>query len=348
MNILVTGGLGIVGRPLVQRLLRQGHTVKVIDRIPEAEADRNALGGAEYACCDIADTDHRGDFPALREQVRGMEAIVHLAAFTNPAAAPGHEIFRLNCAGSFNVYEAAAQEGIRRVVSASSINALGFNYGIKSFPIRYLPVDEEHPVFTTDPYSFSKQVLEEIGAYYWRREGISGVQLRLPAVLHVTEEFRAMVQQFAPITRQAYARVLAMPEADRQERLHRFLAEMDARRAERPNEKPRKWEMPEGGWKPDLDDPLPLISFGYTDFWAVIHEDDSAQALEKGVTAGYTGSHPLFVAAATNMANLEAETLAGIFYPGAARKRLLVGCEPLVSFDRARQLIGYEPEFSFE
>ncbi len=62
MKILVTGGLGMVGRPLVQRLLRQGHTVRVLDRIPEAEADRTALGEAEYACCDI------NDFSALRQR----------------------------------------------------------------------------------------------------------------------------------------------------------------------------------------------------------------------------------------------------------------------------------------
>jgi nucleoside-diphosphate-sugar epimerase len=340
MHILVTGGLGMVGRPLVQRLLRQGFTVKVIDRIPEAEADRTALGDASYACCDI------NDFAALREQVRGMQAIVHLAAIPHPAGGPGHEIFRINCAGSFNVYEAAAQEGIRRVVSASSINALGFNYGIKSFPIHYLPVDEQHPVFTTDPYSFSKQVLEEIAAYYWRREGISGVQLRLPAVLHITEEFRAMVNQFAPITRQAFERVQALSASDQVQRARQLIAEVDAGRARRDKEKPWDGEMPDGEWKPDFNDPLPLISFGYTDFWAVIHEEDAAQALVKGLTANYAGSHPLFVAGAVNMLNLEAETLGRIFYPDAARKRPLVGSEPLVSFDQAWQLLGYEPEFS--
>jgi NAD(P)-dependent dehydrogenase (short-subunit alcohol dehydrogenase family) len=338
MNILVTGGLGRVGRPLVQRLLRQGHTVKVIDRIPEAEADLTGLVGASYTCSDV------NDFAALRQQVRGMQAIVHLAAIPHPAMGPGHEIFRINCSGSFNVYEAAAQEGIRRVVSASSINALGFNYGIKSFLIRYLPVDEEHPSFTTDPYSFSKQVLEETAAYYWRRDGISGVQLRLPAVMHMTEEIRAMIQKFAPITRQAYESVLAMPADAQQQRAQRLIAEIDTARAERRQEKPWSGEMPEGDWKPDFNDPLPMISFGYTDFWTVIHEEDAAQALEKGVTADYTGSHPLFVADSVNMLNLEAETLARIFYPDAARKRPLVGSEPLVSFDKARSLIGYEPE----
>jgi nucleoside-diphosphate-sugar epimerase len=340
MKILVTGGLGMVGRPLVQRLLRQGHTVRVLDRIPEAEADRTALGEAEYAFCDI------NDFSALRQEVHGIQAIIHLAAIPDPASGPGHDVFRINCAGSFNVYEAAAQEGIRRVVSASSINALGFNYGIKSFPIRYLPVDEDHPTFTTDPYSFSKQILEEIGAYYGRRESISGVQLRLPAVIHMTDEFRTMIDQFAPITRQAFESVRAMPAEAQQQRARQLIAEVDAARAERRHEKPWSGEMPEGEWKPDLSDPLPLISFGYTDFWAMIHEEDAAQALEKGVTADYTGSHPLFVAGAVNMANLDADTLARIFYPDAARKRPLVSSEPLVSFDRARLLIGYEPEYS--
>jgi nucleoside-diphosphate-sugar epimerase len=340
MNILITGGLGAVGRPLVQRLLCNGHTIKVIDRIPEAEADQTALGGAAYACCDI------NDFSAFRQQVRGMQAIVHLAALPHPAAGPGPEVFRINCAGTFNVYEAAAQEGIRRVVSASSINAIGFNYGIKSFPIRYLPVDEDHPSFTTDPYSFSKQVLEEIGAYYWRREGISGVQLRLPAVLHITEEFRAMVSQFAPITRQAFDKVQAISAAGQQQRARQLIAEVDAGRARRDREKPWSGEMPVGEWKPDFNDPLPMIFYGYTDFWAVIHEEDSAQALEKGLIAGYSGSHPLFVADSVNMLNLDAETLARIFYPEAARKRPLVGCEPLVSFDKAHQLIGFEPDHS--
>lgn len=338
MNILVTGGLGRVGRPLVQRLLRQGYPVKIIDRIPEADANLTDIDGAAYACCDI------NDFTAFRQQVRGMHTIVHLAAIPHPSMGPGHEIFRLNCAGSFNVYEAAAQEGVRRVVSASSINALGFNYGVKGFTIHYLPVDEEHPVFTSDPYSFSKQVLEEIATYYWRREGISGAQLRLPAVIHMTLEFRAMIQKFAPINQQAYERVLALTPEARQQRARQIMDDVNTARAERRQEKPWTGEMPEGEWQPNFDDPLPMISFGFTDFWAVIQDENSSQALEKAVTADYSGSHPLFVADPVNMLNLEAETLASIFFPDAARKRPLVGSEPLISFDKARQLIGYEPE----
>ncbi len=160
MNILVTGGLGSVGRPLVQLLVQKGYTVKVIGRRPEVEVETELIPGAGYASCDI------NDFSAIRQQVKGMDIVIHLAAIPAPMMATGDEIFRINCSGTFNVYEAAAQEGIRRVVTASSINALGFNFGIKSFPIQYFPLDEAHPSFTTDAYSFSKQIIEEIAAYY--------------------------------------------------------------------------------------------------------------------------------------------------------------------------------------
>ena len=335
MNILVTGGLGLVGRPLVQRLLTHNHHVRVLDRLADP-----AIAGAECIAGDV------NDFAAVRQAVRDMQAIIHLAAITNPAGGPGHEIFRVNCAGTFNIYEAAAQEGIRRVVCASSINALGFNYGIKSFPIQYLPVDEEHPTFTTDAYSFSKRITEEVGAYYWRREGISGVQLRLPGVIPLTEEFRAMVQQFAPITRQAFAKVLEMPLEARQVRARQIVAQIDAERAQRFHETPHEFEPSEGEWKPDFNDPLSMLSFGVTDFWAVITTENSALAFELGVLADYEGSHSLYVADAVNMIGMEAEILASAFYPAAARKRPLAGAEPLVSFEQARRLIGYQPEMS--
>ena len=54
--------------------------------------------------------------------------------------------------------------------------------------VEYFPIDEQHPTFTTDSYSFSKQVMEEIGAYFWRREGISSVLLRLPGVYEIRAE----------------------------------------------------------------------------------------------------------------------------------------------------------------
>lgn len=330
MKILVTGGIGKVGGPVVSRLTRSGHQVTVLDR----RATGDSLG---VRCVDIT------DFAALSEQVRGHEAVVHLAALPAPGLAPGPETFRINCTGTFNVFEAAAAAGIRRVVCASSINALGFNFGIKTFDIQYFPIDEEHPSFTTDPYSFSKQVTEEIAAYYWRREGITSVCLRLPMVVPLNSEARSMWQTIYPFYRQAYAALLALPEAEQIERTRQITEAHSARRADRPAEKPHeKFTVPD---EPPSD-LFELLFFGYSDFWTILSGEDAAQAFEKAVLADYEGSHSLYVNERHNLAGVDSEPLARLFFPEAtARKHPLVGAEALVSFEKAHQLIGFEPEY---
>ena len=83
MKILVTGGTGAVGPAAVKRLVQHGHQVKVIGRRAGTDIDPVDIEGAEYQQCDV------NDFPSLREQVKGMEGIVHLAAIPYPGGAPG-------------------------------------------------------------------------------------------------------------------------------------------------------------------------------------------------------------------------------------------------------------------
>ena len=71
------------------------------------------------------------------------------------------------------------------------------------------------------------------------------------------------------------------------------------------------------------------------------------QAIEKGLTTDYDGSHVLFINDDHNWLRYDAETLAGLFFPDVEeRKRPLTGSESLVSIDAARALIGFEPEHS--
>lgn len=328
MKVLVTGGMGTVGRAAVARLVRNGHRVRVIGRRPGMSVD-----GAEYRPCDIT------DFGALSEQMRGMEAVVHLAAIIHPSMAPGHEIFRVNCAGTFNVYRAAADCGIQRVVCASSINALGYNFGIKNFDLLYFPMDEEHPTYTTDPYSFSKQIVEQTAAYFWRREGVSSVCLRLPAVYELSDAFRNMLREFVARSKRDYDALISLPEEDRRHRAIEVAARFESLRAE------RAWEQPVedlGMHRPDA----PLM-FGRSNFWTSVDSRDSAQAIERGLLADYDGSFPLFINDSHNFTGIETETLARTFFPEVtARKRPIVADEALVSIDRARSLLGFEPEHS--
>ncbi len=328
MKILVTGGTGNVGRAAVTRLVKHGHEVRVIGRRAGI-----VIEGADYRTCDITDYD------GLCQQMEGMEAVVHLAAIPHPALAPGQEIFRINCAGAFNVYQAAASKGIKRVVSASSINALGYNFGIKEFPILYFPMDEEHPVYTTDAYSFSKQIVEEIAAYFRRREGISGVCLRLPWVYEATEDVQPRMRGFISHLRSAWEGLLALPDAERQGRVRQIIVRFQAMRAERASEKPfsrQRWDAPDA-----------LHIMGRSNFWATIDARDSAQAIEKALLADYDGSHPLFVNDSRNMLGAPSQLLVNTFFPEVKTwKRPVQKDESLVSIDKARKLIGFEPEYS--
>jgi nucleoside-diphosphate-sugar epimerase len=334
MRILVTGGLGVVGRPVVRRLVQNGHPVRVVDRQAGECAE-----GVECIPCDIT------DFAAVREQARGMEAIVHLAAIPSPQMASGEEIFRINCTGTFNVYEAAAQEGIRRIATASSINWLGFYYGVKNSTIRYFPIDEEHPNFTSDAYSFSKQVTEDIAAYYWRREGISSTCLRMPGVVEVKEEWLPRRKEWIAQTRQSITELSERTPEERQAWISRLQEKTTAWRTQRWLEisfEQRK-ELGLG-----MDNPDVRFVSSRLNFWTLLDGRDAAQAFEKSLLADFEGSHPLFINDSHNIAGVETETLLGLFYPEVtARKRPITGSEALVCIDKARKLIGFEPEYSF-
>ena len=83
-----------------------------------------------------------------------------------------------------------------------------------------------------------------------------------------------------------------------------------------------------------------------SDFWSAIDARNAAIATEKGLTAAYEGSHPLFVCDAENATCIDSEMLAELFYPQVnARNRPLEGRTSLVSYERAQQLIGYEPTY---
>lgn len=334
MRILVTGGLGVVGKPVVQRLVQNGHQVKVVDR-----QAGECVEGVDCIACDIT------NFADVREHARGQEAIVHLAAIPFPAGATGEEIFRINCAGTFNVYEAAAQEGIRRIATASSINWLGYYYGVRNSHIQYFPIDEDHPNSTTDAYSFSKQVTEDIAAYYWRREGISSTCLRMPGVFVPREEWLARRKDWMAQTRKNITELASRTPVERADWLKQLQKKSDELRSKRWQEVSFEERQRLGL---GMDDPDVRYISSSLNFWALLDGRDAAQAFEKSLLADFEGCHPLFVNDSVNTTGVESETLLDLFCPDVtARKRPLVGTEALVSIDKARQLIGFEPEYSF-
>ena len=336
MQILLTGGSGSVGKSVVERLVKKGYTVRVIGRRTDMEFE-----GAEYLSCDI------NNYPQLREVIHGFQAVVHLAAIPNPAGGSPEDIFRVNCQGTFNVFQAAAEEGIKRVVQASSINATGQFYGVKPAPIHYLPMDEAHETFATDAYSFSKNVIEDIGEYFWRREGISSVAYRLPyvapAIYHET-------------ARQNGARVRALVnealKRSPEERLAWFEGlwqSYNEFRLTRPYEKRAGAARQAINALPEDKRMGMSAMWNRVNFFTHLDERDSAQAVEKGLEASFSGSHTLFINDSHNWTGVDSSVLAELFYPEVKEfKKKLVGTDTLISIDRARELIGFEPEYSFD
>ncbi len=335
MRVLLTGGTGHIGKATTERLVHNGWDVRVIDLNREAE-----VPGADYVTCDILDYDD------LRRQMRGCDAVIHLAAIRGPSLAPGHRLFEVNVAGTFNVFEAAAAEGIRRVVQASSINALGAAWGVTDMAIKYLPVDEEHPSFTTDPYSFSKEMIEDIGRYYWRRDGISSVALRFPGV-YANDFIKTDDYRLRRETSQKVMDELArLSETERQARL----ADVKQRTLEYRKRRPFEYKDGVAKWpqRNNTDDLLWYIdAFDRYNLWAFLDVRDAAQSLEKGVTADYEGSHALFVNDDHNSIGYESAVLARYFFPEVSQSNVaLTDTLSLVSIEKARALIGFEPEYS--
>ena len=149
MNVLVTGGAGFIGRPLVERLTAGGHRVAVVDDGSGGDV-RRLHGVSAFLRADVADAD-LGAFLASTKP----EAVVHLAARTDVgeslrAPCRGAEV---NVCGTVNVLEHSLAAGVRRFVLASSGGAL---YG-DSAP---RPTPETCPARPLSPYGASKAAAE--------------------------------------------------------------------------------------------------------------------------------------------------------------------------------------------
>lgn len=143
MRVLVTGGAGFIGAHLTRALVERGDEPIVVDNLRRGR--RDAVAGL----ADVREVDVR-DFDALLGVARGCELVFHLAAQSNVlgAVADVDYSFTTNVVGTFNVLQAAAASGVRKVVFTSSREV----YGEQAV----LPVGEWAPAAPRNPYGASK------------------------------------------------------------------------------------------------------------------------------------------------------------------------------------------------
>ena len=169
MNILVTGGSGLIGRSVVAELAA-AHRVSVLDLRPPAGTD------VPFLRTDILDA------AACRTAVRGFDAVVHLAGIPHPLNDPPERVYAVNTLGTYHLLEASAASSVPKFVFMSSESTLGFAFSTTRMWPLALPVDETHPLRPQDPYGLSKVAAEVACEGFTRRTGMRTVALRAPWV----------------------------------------------------------------------------------------------------------------------------------------------------------------------
>jgi UDP-glucose 4-epimerase len=160
MRVLVSGSSGLIGGAVVERLSAEGDEV------------------VRFDITDGHDILAAGDYAAAAS---GCDAIVHAAAGQRPDGTdPGERYITHNVTGNWNMLEAARKAGIRRVVTFSSVNAIGVFRG-EAVP-DYLPIDDDHPIRPPTAYGLAKRLIEELCHCYTATKGIATVCFRPPAV----------------------------------------------------------------------------------------------------------------------------------------------------------------------
>ena len=190
MRILFTGGSGKAGRHAVAHLLEQGHRVTNLDLVALDHP------GVDNLICDLTDAGQvlnaahaYAGFDELEPGtgVPAYDAIVHFAAIPCILIRPDNETFRINTMSTYNVLDAAAKFGIRKVIFASSETTYGICFWDGEKKPEYIPVDEEHPTLPQDSYAMSKVCNEATARSFQARTGADIYGLRINNVIEPHE-----------------------------------------------------------------------------------------------------------------------------------------------------------------
>jgi nucleoside-diphosphate-sugar epimerase len=135
------------------------------------------------------------DLDGVRAALAGQEAAIHLAGIDDGNAAHDRDYFATNVQGAWNVFHAAEEAGLRKLVVASSVAALGLGYHRRP---DYLPIDEAHPCYNTGTYGHSKEAIETTARHFVRRGRLDIVCLRPTLIVRPQREAAFLAQLALP------------------------------------------------------------------------------------------------------------------------------------------------------
>lgn len=159
-RILLTGAAGSLGSHLRRGLAPLAETLRLLDMNPLGAAAANE----ETLQLDLSDRE------AAIAASRDCDAIVHFAG--HPREQTFEEILADTLPASYHIFEGARLNGVKRVVYASSIHAVGFH------PVEAVPdTRAQHRPDTF--YGLTKTFTEDLASLYWDKYGVESVMLRI-------------------------------------------------------------------------------------------------------------------------------------------------------------------------
>ena len=168
---LVTGGAGFIGSHVVERLLKQGGRVRVLDNMSTGRRENLPFARDFPDHLEVIEGDLR-DLPTVLRAVEGATVIYHQAAMRSVPRSVDDPLGanENNVTGTLHVLEAARRSGVRRVVYASSSSVYGDN--------PELPKREEQALMPISPYAVSKAANEQYARVWTKLYGVETVGLR--------------------------------------------------------------------------------------------------------------------------------------------------------------------------
>lgn len=169
MKIIVFGGSGFIGSTIVDRLLRDGHEIRIFER-PRVAPYRKFTETEKVEWIS-------GDFASMHDvtdAIRGMDAVLHLVSTTLPKSSNDDPIYDVqsNVVSTLQMLNAMVTLDVRKIVFISSGGTV---YGNPA----YVPIDEKHPTEPLVSYGITKLMIEKYLQMYHHLHGIKAVSLRV-------------------------------------------------------------------------------------------------------------------------------------------------------------------------
>ena len=167
-KIVLTGAAGRLGGYLRKPLAAKCAALISTDI---ARMEDPLIKGESFVQADLA------DYAKMAEIIKGADMVVHFGG--HPDEKPFEDILHANIIGCYNIWQAAHEAGVRRIVYASSIHAVGLHPKTTAINI--------HTPHRPDSYyGLAKCFAEDMAKLYWDKKGLEAVCLRILSCANVT------------------------------------------------------------------------------------------------------------------------------------------------------------------